>query len=151
MYNVTCDPSDNTQLGWSHDAESQAILAPGANTTLTCMDWKTADNRQMWAVNCTGVQAQRWSIGSPDEDGFATLIASQNHNTLTIPGRQNSVELQKHTGSGKPVMFRFKGGQLQSSVGSCLAARAINPPQCLQDVSPCYQLIALPIVASVLF
>ena len=124
VYNVTCDPDDRTQTGWSFDSEAQEVRGPEAGT---CLDWKAADNRQVWAVNCTGVQAQRWTLGPADDEGFSVLTTSQTHKALVIPGPQNSVGFGRK-GDKQQTRFRLKDGQLQSNAGSCLAARAINPP-----------------------
>ena len=124
VYNVTCDPDDRTQTGWSFDSEVQEVRGPEAGT---CLDWKAADNRQVWAVNCTGVQAQRWTLGPADDEGWSALTTSQTHKALVIPGPQNSVGFGRK-GDKQQTRFRLKDGQLQSNAGSCLAARAINPP-----------------------
>ena len=89
VYNVAvCNQNDASQRGWSYDPATfllskQLPTCPNgqdhtsiknANTSSggatasidrrsVCLDFKAADNRQMWVVNCTGTQQQRWSWG----------------------------------------------------------------------------------------
>ena len=99
-----------------------------------CMDYKRSDNRQIWVVDCDeahgGIQAQRWEFGVKDSSGFASLrTTTSNHNSLSIPGAQNSVGFARNGAKESTTRFRIvpKTRQLQSDTGSCLATRAINP------------------------
>ena len=130
VYNVSCDISDDTQLGWEYDAETMQLRSPSGK----CMDYKAADNRQIWVVDCDeahgGIQAQRWEFGAKDSSGFASLhTTTSNKNSLSIPGAQNSVGFARNGVKGLTTRFRIdpKTRQLQSESGSCLATRAINP------------------------
>ena len=128
VYNVSCDISDQTQVGWDYDANSTQLRGPSGK----CMDYKAADNRQIWVVDCDeahgGIQAQRWEFGKKDSSGFATLRTT-NNKLLAIPGSQNSVGFARNGAKGAAMRFRIepKTRQLQSDSGSCLATRAINP------------------------
>ena len=132
VYNVSCEATDGSQLGWSYDA-STSTLRFGKDK---CLDPAAADNRQIWVSDCDNTSKQMWRWGPRAGVGdFAELYRWGNRSdstaALSVPGAQNSVGFGRK-GSTDPTTFRINpDGQLQVNRTrqplSCLAARAINP------------------------
>ena len=140
VYNVSCETTDGSQLGWSYDAAT-STLRFGKDK---CLDPHAADNRQIWVSDCDSSSKQMWHWGSRASGGdFAELhqgatrrsnfTATINDSTaaLAVPGAQNSVGFGRK-GTLVATTFRINPvGQLQVNNTrqplSCLAARAINP------------------------
>jgi hypothetical protein len=102
LYNVSCDATDATQLGWSFDRARSALIAPGGNESAPlCVDTQAADNRQLWSAPCEphpqhgAPQRFAWG-GKPDEDGFAALEAMQQKKNIAVPGAQVSLSLSDY-------------------------------------------------------
>ena len=151
LYNVSCDATDATQLGWSFDRARSALIAPGGNESAPlCVDTQAADNRQLWSAPCKPhpqhgtPQKFTWN-GKPDEDGFAALEAMQQKKNIAVPGAQNSVGFARSNVNAGAALFRVGhagGSQLEVRAGGgapvwCIATRALNP---VHDAARTYEL-----------
>ena len=161
LFNVTCDPSDATQRGWSWNAKTSALekttARVGATTITTnlCVDAQASDNNQLWTVGCDPKpqhghpQAWSWEGGGGDTDGFATLVSLQNNKPVAVPGAQNSVGFGRsggdkataqvrvnHAGSG---LLETRNNHSHPGTTWCIAARVLNP---VHDPSLTYELWA---------